>query len=627
MRKILPIILTLIFSVSLFAQTHHLKMSGVKNETFVKKEIINPTGAPCVQVVRPEHSGKGPVLSKVEIGMSTNPYTLLIPGSTCLAVNTDLNLINFTARTNSATYYGNHVGAYFSVDGGNTFDNTLMEPWQIPVANYISRYPSGVIYNPAGNIDLANAYVVVAGPMLTPDSAGSWGGSYFASQKFDGSAPDQQYTIYGVDMVNGYNNMFPRDFMQAHGDKFFILGNGHLDNGVNYTTFRTIINAGAWQSGAVSWSRYALDPDFALDPAGLPEGYYSACLAMDDNGQNGYIIETGRNPDATSNITFQPIIFKTTDGGQNWTKQTFNWEQIPSLVDIATQLSDVARPHITPPMDAVIDVNGELHFSVFVHGAASDHVDSLGYYAVYTLWKGIVYDIHQTSTGWDAFVVDTVFAADADAYPFTDTDTDERFQMSRSADGGVIAYAWADTDPTYDAENKFPDINVRLYNVIDGLMGPRENITKNTEVDAMAMWMYLGDHIFDNGNWNYTIPLTISEHGAADTEPVTHYYLNGITLTVPAYPVGVQENVSEGINCGIYPNPATDIVNVEISSRVNDNFTINIYNAVSSLVMSKQIAVNGKVKQTIDVTTLPAGLYMVEVTGNNGTVVRKMIKK
>ncbi len=625
MRKIFTISLVLIFSVSLFAQSHHLKMSGVKNETFVKQEVVDPTEVPCVQVVRPEHPGKGTkLLSKVEIGMSANPNTLLVPESSCLTVNTDLNLITFTARTNSATYAGNHVGAYFSVDGGFTFDNTLMEPWQEPITGYWPRYPSGVIYNPPGNTDPSQAYVVVAGPMVTPvPTPATWGGSYYASQKFDGSAPDQQYTLFATDTAGGtgYLNRFPRMFLQARGDKFFVLGDAHTDNTVNYLTFLTIFNVGVWQSGAVNWSRYTLDPGYALNPAGLPEGYGTAGLAMEDNGQNGYIIETGRNPDATSTNTFQPIIFKTTDGGQNWTKQTFNWEQIPSIVDVATQLSAVGRPHITAPMDAVIDVNGYLHFAAFVHGAASDHVDSLGYYSVYTLWKGIVFDIHQTATGWDAFVVDTVFAADAPDYPFTAITTGERFQMARSADGVIIAYAWADTDPTYDAQNKFPDINVRLYHVYNYTMSQKENITKNTEVDAMAMWMYLGDYIFDNGDGTYTIPLTISEHGASATDPVTHYYLNDIIY------VGVQNNAGEGINCGIYPNPATDIVNVEITSPVNDNFTINIYNAVSSLVMSKQIAVNGKVKQTIDVTTLPAGLYIVEVTGNNGTAVRKMIKK
>ena len=623
MKKVFTFLLILVFSAGLMAQNKQFKTSGVKNVKHVKKEVLNPTGALATQVNKPIRTvsdTKAPLV-KIEMGMSVNPYTLLVPASNCLDYHPDLNLIAFTARTNSATYAGNHAATYFSTDGGFTFDNTTMEPWQMPVTNYICRYPSGVIYNEIGNSDPANAHIVVTAPMLTPESGNSWGGSLFCSQQFDGSDLDQQYTLFTVDMVSGKEIQFPRDYLQDRGNNFFVLANDHQDNGTNYTEFNTIICKGEWNStnNNVDWAFSLLQPDFALS-AGLPDGSYGAAIVMEENAQTGYIVYSGRNPAATDTMTYQPVIYKTTDGAGTWTKEVFNWETIPVLAAYGVEVSDVSRVMFFSPLDAVIDINGHLHFTNFVYPAASDHVDSLGYYMQYASIKGFVFDIHQTATGWDAFVVDTVFAQDAVDFPFPpDLDTyDERFQMGRTQFGSKIVYAWNDTDPAYDATNIFPDIMVRMYDVDYDSLGERYNVTTQTDADMDAFWMYLSETIINDGNNTYTIPLSMSNHGGADTDPVTHYYLNGVQISGP---VSVAENSISKINCEIYPNPSNDVVTVMVEEA--GNYTVNIYNSVSKATSTHKI--NGNVV-SIDLSNLPVGMYFVEITSENGKVVKKLIK-
>lgn len=621
MRKLLSLTLVMALSVGLFAQKQSLQLVGAKKDAMVKHHNLQPTGAPAVKFPKPLRDGgtKEMTISKVQMGMSINPYTLLVPQSTCLTANQDLNAVAFTARTNSTTYAGNRAAMYVSTDGGATFNTTGVEPWQM-LDGVIARYPSGGIYNPDGNTDPAAAYAVTSGPALI---GGDWGGAYWGSIKMDGTNLHEAYTTFGVDTTaDGYEIDFPRQFFQVRGDKFFVMGDDNEDDGTNYTALRAIFNKGVWNTtdNKVDWTHTTLDPQFMMSGIS-PDGYGYYGLAMDDEGINGYAIFVGRNADADDQLTFQPIFFETTDGGATWTKLDFNWGDITAIQDIAAELSPVSRPMFTTPLDVTIDNKGNPHMITFVHGAFSDHADSLGYYAVYSLWKGIVYDIHKTSTGWDAFVVDTVFATDVDDYPFPTLSADDRFQMSRTPDGSKLFYAWLDTDPTLDPENKFSDLMVKMYDVNTNTLYDKVNVTTNTELDASCFWMYMSDECWAEGNGLYTLHVSVSEHGAADVDPVTHWYIDGIQLEI----TGANTLALVNTSVNVYPNPATDLVNVDINSRENGMFTINVYNTVGSLVLSQQA--EGNSTETLDVTNLPAGLYMMEVSGENGKTVRKLIKK
>lgn len=620
MRKFLSLTLVMALSVGLYAQKQSLQLVGAKKDAVVKHHNLQPTGAAAVQFPKPlrDLGTKAMTISKVEMGKSTNPYTLLVPQSTCMTANHDLNMVAFTARTNSSTYAGNRVAMYYSADGGTTFTGSP-EPWQL-TGGAIARYPSGGIYNPAGNTDPNNAYAICSGPALI---GGAFNGAYWGSVKLDGTNYNGMFTTMGVDTIaGGYDVEFPRQFFQVRGDNFFVIGDNNADNGTVYTELRSIISKGIWNStdNKVDWSHSLLDPQFLTDPSGGVDGYSYYGLAMADETK-GYMSFVGRNGDADDQLTFQPIFFETTDGGANWTKLDFNWGDITALVDHAAELSPVSRPMFTGVLDATIDNEGNPHIITFVHGAFSDHPDSLGYYAVYANWKGMVFDIYKTATGWDAFVVDTVFAADVTGYPFPDLDSDDRFQMSRTPDGSKLFYAWLDTDPTLDTENKFADLWVSMYDMDSQTLYPKVNVTKNTELDASCFWLYLSDECWAEGFGRYILHASVSENGASDLDPVTHYYIDGLELEITS--ANTLALVETKVH--VYPNPATDLVNVEISGKTSGNYTISVFNTVGAMVMSQNV--NGNNTYSIDVTSLPAGLYMMEVSGSHGKTVRKLIKK
>lgn len=89
--------------------------------------------------------------------------------------------------------------------------------------------------------------------------------------------------------------------------------------------------------------------------------------------------------------------------------------------------------------------------------------------------------------------------------------------------------------------------------------------------------------------------------------------LDAFTTTLSADEFELQELVS------IYPNPAKDFVNVNLSGNVQIE-RVNVYNMLGA-VQSVEL-INGQ----IDLSKLNGGVYFIEVQTSSGTVVKRVIK-
>jgi hypothetical protein len=70
------------------------------------------------------------------------------------------------------------------------------------------------------------------------------------------------------------------------------------------------------------------------------------------------------------------------------------------------------------------------------------------------------------------------------------------------------------------------------------------------------------------------------------------------------------------MNLRIYPNPARDLIKLQLTSGTKDIIDVKIYDAKGSLVSSRSIAVNGGSNEiSFDIHTLPAGNYFMQLKG------------
>ena len=78
-------------------------------------------------------------------------------------------------------------------------------------------------------------------------------------------------------------------------------------------------------------------------------------------------------------------------------------------------------------------------------------------------------------------------------------------------------------------------------------------------------------------------------------------------------------------NFKVYPNPARDNLNIYADINISDNVTIEIYNIIGTRVISRDFVNSSEaLQETIDISSLPQGTYIVNVMTSNDVVTRKI---
>ena len=86
------------------------------------------------------------------------------------------------------------------------------------------------------------------------------------------------------------------------------------------------------------------------------------------------------------------------------------------------------------------------------------------------------------------------------------------------------------------------------------------------------------------------------------------------------YPQSVATN--DKADFYIYPNPSNGIVNVSLAS--NEKYNATLFNTLGQKIYSKSI---GNANSTLDFTSLPKGIYMLELKSDNFRTVKKITFK
>jgi hypothetical protein len=122
-----------------------------------------------------------------------------------------------------------------------------------------------------------------------------------------------------------------------------------------------------------------------------------------------------------------------------------------------------------------------------------------------------------------------------------------------------------------------------------------------------AGWVDVGDPGFTGGYITYT-GMAFSPSGA----PYVVYqdYINSDKASVMKYdfPVGSDEN--KGSQFTLYPNPATDLLNIDLAGFPGQNKVLEIHNVQGKLMSAFQTSED---KFRIDTRSYPAGMYVLTV--------------
>ncbi len=453
-------------------------------------------------------------VTKTLISTSSNIYSTLVVEQTCLHVNPDLNTLIFTHRANPSgglSTSSGHIVVSRSLNGGATW-----QPMVITSGTNENRYPSGVIYNPTGNTNPANAYAVAVGPTAV---GSAWTQNYFASGRLDS-------TLFNSTYENSTNGYLVRNGLQTYGTRFHVACSEVL----NETYINTHIYNGIWNPtlNKVDWSKVTFYHPFRK--VGNTTYNYLTHMAWAPDGSVGYIYFIGI--DSIYNTMMYPVVYKSLNNGQTWTQLPFfNFATLPSLTSyIWPPTTGAIKPYFLTSSDAVVDSAGQLHITGLIVGAYSNHPDSAIY--MYSGEPGKIFNIYTTPTGgWGAMLIDSLKTKPYQDIYLANIIIDCRIQSTRNAQGTKIFSVWADTDPLYSTENEFPDIIGCGWNITaNNTLTPVKNFTKNTTFDGSNYFHFVSPVILESGT-TYKIPVTTTDPGQTDLLPATHKYVSGIEFT------------------------------------------------------------------------------------------------
>jgi len=645
MRKVLLFALTLGISSWGFAQNNY-KARGLEKNYHKQLTDTEATFNPSIESstivssnrIKPKTITNGnKAISTVKISTSSNVYGYLTESTTPLTVNSDIGVIHFTHR--GAGVVGQASGDILSNqsrDGGATWTETFMVPNGAVLNN---RYPSGVIYNPSGNTIADSAYIIAVGPSHdgnTAPNANVWQHAFLSSMQLDGTDIDNQF-------IPTYGAMYDIDVQITSDNKIHVIAYNYHGDGENTPFLLDTVRllTGTWNttSNTVDWAETLLQPSFILDNNGN-ESFSGFNTAWSNDGMIGYYFTNGR--DSLVDLRgHQPIIWKTTDAGTTWNKEAiFDFSTLSEITDYLQPMKNttIKRPFFSAN-SGVVDMNGNLHIISRIRSAFSNNDDSLDYpyYFANASMSNPIFDVHMTSTGWEATHLGDVTTLDirnSDSDWGSGNDAigwDLRLQASKTQDGSKIFATWAQTDTLnitgYD--NVFPDIFVAGYDITTGKRTEPTNFTIGTDIDGDCYFHYMSDIIlYDNGT--YTIPMTKIDRGTLPKDQVTIQYITGISFTDADFidNVGVSKSIKNTVNVSQNrPNPFNGTSQIDINLDKAANVSIDIINITGQKVYTNNYGTLNAGTHTITISSnnLASGIYFYTVQAGNNTVTKKMI--
>ena len=81
--------------------------------------------------------------------------------------------------------------------------------------------------------------------------------------------------------------------------------------------------------------------------------------------------------------------------------------------------------------------------------------------------------------------------------------------------------------------------------------------------------------------------------------------------------VGIEQGKDINLICTVYPNPATDLLTLEVEIPDNENLFFQLYDVMGKLMVSKKLIA---IRTTIPMANLAPATYFLKVTDNQKVV-------
>ena len=517
MKKALLFSFALIIGLAVMAQTVQLKNTvptkGAITSEAIAIEPVATNVSPVVPGPIMNYGDGADVVNVITIGTSANAYGYGYGGGqkTLVWADNDLGMVTNLHRMGPGSQPG--LSGYLAIDYGVNKAMTAAD-WTVNQQIYAStlnsggdyyvdaaRYPQGGIFDPTGvGKGIDDAYFIYFAPNLS-NTISTWGGYSYGVAKITDpadttkhmywySAPPYTYIPDGM-MITRTGKVFVTDI-----DQNWESGSVVYEGGI-------IVNTGIWNDTE-------MDVEYTMEVLDLPtldnDRPTNERVAASPDGETIWIVTlacTGDQPPVGGIVEkYNPILFKSIDGGETWSDAIDVQLDGPTGIDVIVNdlISDYRIEQLfTPPLpardeipyttafdcDLVVDKWGNPHIGVVV---------------------GVSADGFSIATGDSSFAVLDVFSNDGGdtwcaaimGHPATfrgyfpdDTYTeDNRVNATINPAGDRVIITWLDTQVPGVTDNNNPDVFARGFDLMqNALTEEPANVTFLSDVTQQSYFM------------------------------------------------------------------------------------------------------------------------------------------
>ena len=639
MKKSLLMVIVLGLSIATSAQ--ELIKRSTKAPTDKYQMEVAPQSSPAIYAEEMPETIEGRIATYVPIGQAGNAYGLYSNSRTYLWADPVLNSVVFTHRMIGGTdVNGNSRLAYdVSTDGGSTFETNVKvyqptEPGpQYPDA--AGRYPQGLIVNPEGNTDPANAFFTYLAASII-NTNGIWGGYVFGSNPLtetDPPSPTQTLLESGGDTWR----LIP-DAMTVTQDGIVWYTEPSTDytSGSAEYTGEIIIGRGEIVDGEIAYVESLYPFLEELD------AFNDSKMAFAPDGQTGYMVfMSDVVSDPVPYTSYHPVLLKTTDGGETWSDPIHvQFGGVDGIESIKYYWSDEILESIDaygPGFDRD-EVYYNMGFSVdiIVDGQGNPHITGIIAIGTEDGW----YPGEGTMATWHVYSDDGGDTWGATALYdniFFDGDIGglgmwNRPYAASTYDGHYLFFSWIDTDLDGAEGNTNPNIFVVGYDSEDHIYTDVDNVTELSLYWFSAFYGTGSQYVFaeeGENEWECEIPFVFTEYTVPGdpASEMNFYYVDGYTM---ALPVGIEdrENIANFSVAQNSPNPATNQTSILVTTEAAGTISFRISNILGQVVHAEAVD-NKALAHTFefDVSNFESGIYFYTVELGNKSITKKMLVK
>lgn len=469
----------------------------------------------------------------IPFGYYLTVYSMLLDGQNQVSYHPDINSVIFIHRSH---YYIQGISFDVSTDGGATWQlkNEISPDCAAGEAPALAnKYPGATIYNPPGNTDPDQAFIVANGPALDPDAPGNWGYTFRISATLDGEHLDEQYYQtpdepfdyhpLGIDYCSS-------GAMWDVSTTFNNTGNADL-NDLNFDKYRINKITPNEAGTGFDYSTTTMEPDFyTYVPVGAANEENYAGLGwgvhFDPTGTIGYLVILGGLDDGPTTIS--PVIYKSDDAGESWNLlPVSDFSTLTTFEENTPPAWDGTRVPFFTNYDAVVDSNGVLQMITEFTGRTTTSTDPDSLYSIWQNYSGFTHLSVSDGSDWNANLLgysnllrDSLNCGYPElfAIPY-------RVQASRNSAGTRVFFTYTMTDSSYHTYHQAPDLMVTGYNVMTNEYTWTKNYSSGTDAEGEVYFPVVSPVTMDDGYGNYEIPVVFFQ-------PTTDvFYLKGVTLT------------------------------------------------------------------------------------------------